>query len=39
VKVRPDRRDWTAGCIAVTNREMRDIYAMVRNGTPIRINP
>jgi murein L,D-transpeptidase YafK len=39
VKFRPDRRDWTAGCIAVTNREMRDIYAMVKNGTPIRINP
>ncbi|SMX26197.1 L,D-transpeptidase catalytic domain [Pelagimonas phthalicica] len=32
-------RDWTAGCITVTNREMRDIYAMVRDGTPIRINP
>jgi murein L,D-transpeptidase YafK len=32
-------RDWTAGCIAVTNRQMREIYAMVRNGTPIRINP
>lgn len=31
--------DWTAGCIAVTNREMREIYAMVRDGTPIRINP
>lgn len=29
------RRDWTAGCIAVTNREMEDVYAMVRNGTPI----
>ncbi|MFP4328078.1 MAG: murein L,D-transpeptidase family protein [Paracoccaceae bacterium] len=32
-------RDWTAGCIAVTNREMEDIYAMVRNGTPISIYP
>ncbi|MCM2561947.1 L,D-transpeptidase family protein [Lutimaribacter sp. EGI FJ00015] len=32
-------RDWTAGCIAVTNGEMEDIYAMVRNGTPITINP
>ncbi|MFK7876917.1 MAG: murein L,D-transpeptidase family protein [Paracoccaceae bacterium] len=31
--------DWTWGCIAVTNREMEDIYAMVRNGTPITINP
>lgn len=32
-------RDWTAGCIAVTNREMRQIYSMVRDGTPITINP
>ena len=28
-------RDWTWGCIAVTNREMEEIYAMVRNGTPV----
>ena len=32
-------RDWTAGCIAVTNREMREVYSMVKNGTPITINP
>jgi murein L,D-transpeptidase YafK len=38
-KYRKGGRDWTAGCIAVTNAEMREIYAMVRNGTPIRINP
>jgi len=31
--------DWTAGCIAVTNREMEDIYAMVKDGTPISIYP
>jgi murein L,D-transpeptidase YafK len=31
--------DWTAGCIAVTNEEMEDIYAMVRIGTPISIYP
>lgn len=31
--------NWTAGCIAVTNREMEDIYAMVRDGTPIDIFP
>lgn len=31
--------DWTEGCIAVKNREMEDIYAMVQNGTPITINP
>lgn len=29
------RADWTVGCIAVTDREIEDIYAMVRNGTPI----
>lgn len=29
--------DWTAGCIAVKNREIEDVYAMVRNGTPITI--
>lgn len=27
--------DWTWGCIAVTNKEMEEIYAMVRKGTPI----
>jgi murein L,D-transpeptidase YafK len=31
--------DWTAGCIAVTDREMEDIYAMVKDGTPIFIYP
>ena len=31
--------DWTAGCIAVTDEEMEDIYAMVRVGTPISIYP
>lgn len=38
---RPFRRkdDWTAGCIAVTNREIEDIYAMVEVGTPIFIYP
>ena len=30
-------RDWTAGCIAVKNREIEQIYAMVRLGTPITI--
>ncbi|WP_293450529.1 L,D-transpeptidase family protein [Planktotalea sp.] len=32
-------RDWTAGCIAVTDKEMERIYAMVKNGTPISIYP
>lgn len=31
--------DWTAGCIAVKDKEIRDIYAMVRDGTPIFIFP
>ena len=35
----PLKRDWTVGCIAVTDDEMEDIYAMVRDGTPILINP
>lgn len=30
--------DWTAGCIAVTNQEIEDLYAMVRDGTPIYIS-
>ncbi len=34
----PDK-DWTVGCIAVTNREMREIWARVADGTPIRIHP
>lgn len=29
------RRDWTAGCIAVKDREIEEIYAMVQLGTPI----
>ncbi len=29
--------DWTAGCIAVRNREVEEIYAMVRMGTPVTI--
>lgn len=32
-------RDWTEGCIAVTDREIEEIYAMVDVGTPIRILP
>ncbi len=31
--------DWTAGCIAVSDREMEEIYAMVKDGTPISIYP
>lgn len=34
-----DGRDWTNGCIAVTNDEMDEIWDLVRDGTPIRILP
>lgn len=34
-----NRRDWTAGCIAVTDEEMEEIYAMLRPGVPIFIYP
>ncbi len=34
-----DGRDWTNGCIAVTNDEMEEIWRLVRDGTPIRILP
>lgn len=29
------KADWTWGCIAVTDREVEEIYAMVNPGTPI----
>lgn len=32
-------KDWTAGCIAVLNNEIEEIYAMVRDGTPILLVP
>ena len=35
----PSKRDWTAGCIAVKDREMEEIFSMVREGTPIYIEP
>ena len=33
------RGDWSAGCITVTDREIEEIYSMVRIGTPIMIYP
>ena len=32
-----NKRDWTAGCISVTDRQIEEVYAMVQNGTPINI--
>ena len=31
--------DWTQGCIAVTNREMDELWRLVETGTPIEIHP
>ncbi|PJE34786.1 hypothetical protein CVM52_20555 [Pseudooceanicola lipolyticus] len=33
------KENWTAGCIAVKNKEIEEIYAMVRTGTVITIRP
>lgn len=34
-----NRKDWTAGCIAVDDREIEDIFAMVGGLTPVVITP
>ena len=31
--------DWTAGCIAVSNREIEEIWDLVPNGVPVAIRP
>lgn len=33
------RTDWTAGCIAVTNFEIEEIYRAVSDGTPVDLRP
>lgn len=33
------RGDWTAGCIALSNAEMREIWAHIPVGTPVEIRP
>ncbi|MFD2172920.1 L,D-transpeptidase family protein [Rhodobacter lacus] len=35
----PKKRDWTAGCIAVKDSEIEEIYSMITLGTPIYIFP
>lgn len=35
----PNSPDWTAGCISVSNREIEEIWVLVRNGTSIVIQP
>jgi murein L,D-transpeptidase YafK len=31
--------DWTDGCVAVTNREIDEIWPLVPVGTPVEIRP
>jgi murein L,D-transpeptidase YafK len=32
-------RDWTDGCIAITNQEIKQFWSLVKDGTPIEIRP
>ncbi len=32
-------KDWTEGCIAVTNSEMEEIWQLIEEGIPIKIKP
>ena len=31
--------DWTNGCIAMTNPDMREVWSLVKDGTLIEIRP
>ena len=33
------KRDWTAGCVAVTDAEIREVWSLVPTGVPVRIHP
>lgn len=37
-RMAPKNRDWTAGCIAVKDEEIEEVYAMLRGGCPVSIN-
>jgi len=37
--VRHPAGDWTTGCIAVTNRQMREVWALVPTGAQVVIHP
>lgn len=36
---RPRNPDWTAGCVAVTNKEMAEIFSLIPIGAPVTIQP
>ncbi|MEZ5344449.1 MAG: L,D-transpeptidase [Pyrinomonadaceae bacterium] len=31
-------RDWTAGCVALDNKDMKELYDAVEVGTPVKVN-
>lgn len=33
------KRDWTAGCIAVTDEEIEELWGIIPDGTPIELRP
>ncbi len=33
------KKDWTRGCVAVTNNEIEEIWGLVKTGTPIELCP
>ncbi len=39
IKLTFNYQDWTEGCIAVENQDMLEIWDLVRDGTPIKIDP
>ena len=39
IKLTFNHKDWTEGCIAVENQDMLEIWDLVRDGTPIKIEP
>ncbi len=39
IKLTFNFKDWTEGCIAVENQDMLEIWDLVRDGTPIKIDP
>jgi murein L,D-transpeptidase YafK len=36
---RVSKRDWTFGCVALTDKEIEIVYSMVKPGTPVFILP
>lgn len=34
-----NKKDWTQGCVAVNNRDIKEIWDMVPKGTPVYIEP